>query len=481
LKKRSFWISAAVVLAAAAALAGCGSTTYFNGRTLPPSKLLHRVLVAIQNPSAGTGGALEIIDAYYDIRFAYNNSSQTFSISSYSGSLPATIQNLAEEELGVVYGTGDNSLALIDYAKESSSGSGASLGAAATSVFMTRDKQYIFAAVPSSHVLYIYNRNTSTGYTLSLPGVYRLSVNPGGTALLAFRQNANDAYYLRALTSAQTLEYAGGSTKWPKAAVDCEPMSAPKWCAFQVQSPDSTDSTGNTYGAALNFDRPVKALFSSDGGTAYVLSCGEECGGTSSKVTILPVAPLIFTAGEASGKLPKTGALTEISVPGGASNALIYSSTMYVIGQQLQSDGLFTGKLTVVNLKKNTAGSAIGISDGLAGATSRMVLADDDTLWIGMTKCDNGERYAKSLSYGCLTMFDTSTNSVKLIEPYLGDATGIAAVTGLNKVYVAQGGQLYIYKTTTGASLDNQYVTVTGTAYDAAYIDAASDSNNTVY
>jgi hypothetical protein len=438
-------------------------------------------MVAIQNPSAATGGALEIIDAYYDIRYAYNNSSETFSISSYSGSLPATIQNLPEEQAAAVYGTGDSSFALVDYAKESSGSAGATLGAAASSIFMTRDKQYVFAAVPSSHVISITNRNTNSSWILSLPGVYRLSVNPGGTALLAFRQNANDAYYLRALTSAQTLEYSGGSTKWPKAAVDCEPLAAPKWCAFQVQSPDATDSTGNTYGAPLNFDRPVKALFSPDGGTAYVLSCGKECGGVSSKVTLLPVAPLIFPAGEASGKLPKTGALTEIPVPGGASNALIDSSTMYVVGQQLQTDGLFTGKLTVVNLKTNTAGPAIGISDGFAGAASRMILADDDTLWIGMTKCDNGERYAKGLTYGCLTMFSTSTNTVKLIEPYLGDATGIAAVTGLHKVYVAQGGQLYIYKTTTGTSLDNQNVTVTGTAYDAAYMDATTDSNNTVY
>jgi hypothetical protein len=32
-----------------------------------------------------------------------------------------------------------------------------------------------------------------------------------------------------------------------------------------------------------------------------------------------------------------------------------------------------------------------------------------------------------------------------------------------------------------GSAIDNQYVTVTGTAYDVAYIDAASDGDNTVY
>jgi hypothetical protein len=154
---------------------------------------------------------------------------------------------------------------------------------------------------------------------------------------------------------------------------------------------------------------------------------------------------------------------------------------MYVLGQQLQPDGLFSGNLTVLNLTSNTAGSAVSVSDGTPGATTRMILADDNTLWLGTTKCTNGERYAKGLPYGCLTMYNTSTNTVTMIEPYQGDLTGIAAVTGLHKVYVAQGGQVYIYHTTDGSAIDNQYVTVTGTAYDVAYMDAPTDGNNTVY
>jgi hypothetical protein len=51
----------------------------------------------------------------------------------------------------------------------------------------------------------------------------------------------------------------------------------------------------------------------------------------------------------------------------------------------------------------------------------------------------------------------------------------------LNKIYTAEGGQVYIYTTTDGTALDNQYVTVTGTAWDVAYMDAESDSDNTVY
>jgi hypothetical protein len=112
-----------------------------------------------------------------------------------------------------------------------------------------------------------------------------------------------------------------------------------------------------------------------------------------------------------------------------------------------------------------------------------MIEADDNTLWIAMTGCTNGVRYAtnSATGYGCLTMYNTSTQSVTLLEPYLGDATGIAAVTGLHKIYTATGGQVYIYNTADGSSIDNQYVTVTGTAYDVAYMDAVTDTDNTAY
>jgi hypothetical protein len=267
---------------------------------------------------------------------------------------------------------------------------------------------------------------------------------------------------------------------------------------MQAQSPDAKDSTGNSYGAPLVFDRPVKAIFSVDGSTAYVLNCGMECGGSNSSVSLLPVSPMIFLSGQHSGTLPTNqklqancastanAASCTLPIPGGASNAALSASTMYVAGQQLQSDGLFSGNVTVVSLAGTSSSTAsasgpVSISDGAPGAPSRLLLADDNTLWIGMTKCTNGERYATGKPYGCLTMFNTTTNSVTIIEPFLGDLTGIAAVTGLHKVYVAQGGQVYIYHTTDGSSLNNQYVTVNGTASDVAFMDAHTDANNTVY
>jgi hypothetical protein len=475
-------MSAAAALSVAVMLAGCGQTYYFAGRVLPPSGLSYRVVVAIQNANALSKGALQIMDAYYDVRFAYNNPNVTYSISGFSGSLPVTIQSFPEEQLGAVYGAGDGSLTSISYSKESTAGNQGGLNGASASVFMTRNQSFIFAASQSARVFTVVDRTVSNGdYGLSLPGVYRVSVNPGGTIALAFVQNSNYIYYALKLNSSQTLAYSAGPGSWPKAAVDCEPLNAPAWCLFQAQSPDNIDSTGTPSGAPLTFDRPIKAVFSNDGGTAYILNCGPECGGTAASISLLPVGPMIFQPNQGSGKLPVTGTVTNIAIPGGASNALIDSSTMYVAGQKLMPDGLFTGNLTVVNLNTNTAGAPVSISDGAPGAPSRMILADDNTLWIAMTQCTNGERYAKGKPYGCLTMFNISSDTVTTIEPYEGDGTGIAAVTSLHKLYAAQGGQVYIFSTKDGTAYNNQYVTVTGTAYDVAFMDALSDGNNTVY
>ena len=201
MKKRSLWFSAAGALAAAIVLAGCGTTTYFAGRQLPPSGLPDRVLIAVQNPSVASSGALVIVDAYYDIRFSYNQKVASFSISGYSGQLPVTIQNMPEEQIGAVYGSGDGSLHVVNYQKESDNGAQKGLNGLSSSIFITRNQNYIFAASQQATVLTVVDNTNGGTYALSLPGVYRVSVNPGGSAAMAFVQNSNYAYYARKLTA----------------------------------------------------------------------------------------------------------------------------------------------------------------------------------------------------------------------------------------------------------------------------------------
>ncbi len=473
MKKSSLVFSALAALVTAAILAGCGNNTYFAGRVLPPSGILNRVLIAVQNPSSGSRGALTFVDGYYDIRQSYNDKIPSFSISGYSGSLPVTIQNMPEEQVGAVYGSGDNILNLINYQKESTTGSAGSLNGPSSSVFISRNQSIVIAASEQANLLTVIDRANNRTFSLGLPGAYRVSINPGGTVMMAFVQNSNYGYYPRRLqaTESTTLAaYYAAHQTWPAPYTDCEPKALPGMCLAQAQDANGTP---------LTFDRPVKAIFSADGSSLYVLNCGPECGGVASSITMLPTAPMILQSGQQSGTLPTNP--TVIPVPGGASNALLDSNTLYVLGEQLKPDGLFAGNLTLVNLTNNSAGNPISVSDSAPGQRTRMILGDDNTLWLGGIRCTQGERFATGQPYGCLTIVDTTTNTVKMLEPFLGDLTGIAAVNGLHKVYVAEGGQVYIYSTKDGSSINNFYVTVTGTAYDVAYMDATTDGNNTVY
>jgi hypothetical protein len=66
---------------------------------------------------------------------------------------------------------------------------------------------------------------------------------------------------------------------------------------------------------------------------------------------------------------------------------------------------------------------------------------------------------------------------------YYGSLTGLCWVQNFNKVYTAYGGQVHVFSTVLSATgiateIDNEYVTVQGTALDVAYMDALTDDAN---
>lgn len=496
MKKRSSLYFVAVlssVFLVCNVISSCGKSFYFAGRTLPPSGVLNRVLIAEQNPSAFATGALPFMDAYYDIRHAYNASSGQLSISGYSGKLPLTVQNMPEQQAGAVYGEGDGSLALISYAQEKVSATVAIPGGLSSStegvpyngVFISRDLGYVYAANPAAHVISVVNRNNGVSLTLNLPNAYGIAVNPGGTIALVFVENANQAashtvnvadpasfavYSIVQLTKDQ--QSAAINNPNYLGAQDCEPQKLPSWCAFPVST-----------GPSATFDHPIKAVFSPDGTTAYVVDCGPECGGTTAGLTTIPITASSINTGSTGASGIALVAQSNIAIPNGSTNAIFNADTLYVAGQQYQaSSGLFAGYLTVVNTPGNTIAGTYPISDGVH---NRMVFGDDNTLWIGSSQCNQGVRYQQaqsgsSVQFGCITMFNTANNNVT-IDSYKGDGTGIAGVEGLHKVYTTEGGQIYIYNTTQMTALDNSNVTIAGTAIDCAYMDASTDNDNTIY
>lgn len=496
MKKRSPLYFAAVlsiVFAVCIVVSSCGKSFFFAGRTLPPSGVLNRVLIAEQNPSAFATGSLVFMDAFYDIRHAFNTSGGQLEINGYSGKLPLTIQNMPEQQAGAVYGEGDGSLAVISYGQEKVSAtvgipgslSSSTEGVPYNGALISRDLGYVYAANPASHVISVVNRNGGVSLTLNLPNAYGISVNAGGTVALVFVENATQAanHTVNAANPAsfavysivqlnQTQQAAAANNPNYLGAQDCEPQRQPLWCVFPVST-----------GPSATFDHPIKAVFSPDGTTAYVVNCGPECGGTTAGLTTIPITAGSINTGSTGASGIALVAQSNVAIPNGATNAIFNGNTLYVAGQQYQSSsGLFAGYVTVLNTPANTITGSYSISDGMH---NRMVFADDNTLWIGSSQCNQGVRYQQAQSggniqFGCITMFNTSTNTAT-IDAYKGDGTGIADVEGLHKVYTTEGGQIYIYKTTNMAELDNSNVTIAGTAIDCAYMDSGTDNNNTIY
>lgn len=500
-----FTRAALSILAAAGIfwIAGCtGSRSYLAGRPVPPSTILERVLVAIQNPSTVSQGALQILDARYDIRNSENGKTGSFFISGYTGELPSEILNYPEETSGYVYNSGNGTISPINYTTEAAS-SVITLPGTANSVFVTSNGEYVFAANQSTQYLTVIDNVAGAEVSLNLPNVYKVVVNPAGTVALAFVQNSNYAYRIIRLQQPNGNVMAPPvfhptNGPWPSAVapVNCQPVNLPLYCVVPVL--DQNDNP-------IAFNRPFNTIFSSTGNTAWLLNCGPECGNTAvdpvtgtatASVSFLNTGPLNiynFPGSTYPSPPPNPPPPTEVrrvAVPGGATMALYGNNTLYVSGQQAQPDGLFEGFLSVINLTSNQITAKYPISDG---THTKMLFGDDNTLWIGSQLCQSGERTARNEVNGCLTMLNMNTNKV-LVEPWYGDLTGLCAIINWHKMYTAYGGQIHIYATTdqgittnvgtsatgysAGSELSNYDATVQGTAYDVAYMDAISNAQD---
>ena len=278
----------------------------------------------------------------------------------------------------------------------------------------------------------------------------------------------------------------------PPGAINCQPVAKPIYCILPV---GSSQPNGTVTEPA--FHRPQNAYFSPDGSQVYVLSCGRECGGTGADAQ--PAVHFLNTTTIRTDAYPTSATyvspVTATASVGGATVALSDGSTLYVAGQQLMGDGYFSGVLSVLPISTSTVTGTFNISDG---THTKMLFADDNTLWIGSQNCSSGERAFTNQNVNCLTRFDITGNTaavVPAINPtdpkstvpypnenldprYYGSLTGLCWVEGLHKVYTAYGGQVHAFHTADGSELDNSNFTVQGTAADVAYIDASTNAAN---
>lgn len=467
----------------AVSLSGCHSAAYYYykfpeytyaGRPIPPSKLAQRVMIGVT--ANGSSGSLQIVDASRDIRSNIENTIPFFSISGYSSGFPGTILNFPSELRGYVYSNSDGTLTNINYSTEASSGSVGTFQSGTSAVAIPPTFTRYYGAEEAAGILEVIDNTTGAAVGLNIPNVYKVAVNKGDTVAMAMVRNSNALYRVFKLnqnqypTSALAIQATG--------SVDCQPNLLPTYCAVPVPG---------------TYDRPIGVYFSLDGTTAYVLNCGAECGGQTASVTLLQQGPLNNNVIPSSPIQPSPQ-IVNVPVPGGVTTALSDGTTLYLAGQQLQPDGLFAGFLSTMSQATNTITGKYSISDG---THTKLLFADNNTLWIGSQFCANGERAKLGLNYNCLTrvVLGGSTLSPQIVpnvtpgsltavvpypnqnndQYYYGSLTGICWVETFNKVYTAYGGQVHVFSTIDGSEINNQFVTVQGTALDVAYMDASTD------
>lgn len=238
--------------------------------------------------------------------------------------------------------------------------------------------------------------------TYSVPSATYIALSPSGQYLLVFADNSDSAFLLD--------------------------LKASTIAAVEIPG----------------FARPVNAFFSADNNTAYVLSCGPECGSMAGPPSVSQL------------DIPSKTIKATVAV-GGASVGLMNATTLYVAG----TPGA-TGTYDAVNISTMTRLTANSVAIG-DGTHTTMALAQNNMLYIGASTCANQ-------TTGCLSVVDVSKSAAVPPLPPRGNVTGMLAIVGRNTVYVIEGGYLAIYDTTTSQPQQTQVV-FSGALYSVVQVD----------
>lgn len=420
-----------------ALLVSCGGSS---SGTTAPSALKFRAFVS--NPlhlNITTGQvvpAIEIVDATHDILSA--------SGVSLAGLLPdvGMLEVSPKKDRTLAVSEVGNQVAVVNNQAESGLVSTGISGNTESLLFWT-DSVTAFVAIPSAPILgqapgaveRIDTTSVATTASVPIPGAHYLVSSPTGNQILVFSDSSDSVTLLYPSllgTGSQN------STQIPCSAV---PTAA---CAVS------------------GFDRPVWAVFNSNGSTAYVFNCGFECGGASNA----SIVPLDMGTQTAGAPIPLAGG----GLIGGATIGLMSGNLLYVAGSP---PGIACGNgtsapncgvLTVVDVTTASATAAVLIPDGYH---NRIQMGANGQLFVGSRTCS--EVTSSTETRGCLAIFNTA-NSKVVIPPQNGDVTGIAPIPNRVVVYVCQGGGLQIYDTTTD-QLQTTQVTIVGQAVDVKVVD----------
>jgi hypothetical protein len=440
---RRFWKQAVAVALSVVVfdLSGCGGGGSNGQRT---SGLTKRAFV-----SDDVDGTLHIEDAQKDAESGFTIS---------TGSQPGTMALSPDKSITLVFNAGGtNTLTVVSNSSESVLGRISLPALSMNDLDITGPAQgrYVsmsdntvgFVAVPNCppgacggnanviNAVDIVDLKTNFNVTGTVPITHvarSLVLGPTGAKLLVFSGAGDNEDTLTVIDTATAKGTTPATAATPLGTADCVAASLPPQC----------------------FDRPVSAVFSTDGNTAYVFNCGPECGGTTASLTVVNV-------------MAGSPAPTKNIPLAAASVGLLSGSTLFVAGTPSAMPGALAGRLSVLNTDElATPASPVPISDGFH---NHMELGSNNQLFVGAITC----------SVGCLTIFDSNKNTAS-VDTNTGNVAGIAPITGRNVVYVIEDlvagsfqgmGELRIYDTTTDKLSPTPPIDLVGKGVDVRYVD----------
>ena len=336
-----------VAAVSALLLVSCGGGSSNSSSTTSAaatSKIAQRVFVSNQQSNV-----LQIVDAKQDLL-------STFTVQ--TGLAPIFLVESTAKDVTLVFNSGSNSVGIVDNATE-----------AMTAQIALPDFTESLAISPDGHTAYASVRNAAAvevldlvnkviSNTLAVPGVRRVVLSHNGSRLLAFNDVLPNSF----------------------SVIDTTNLAA-----------------GAVTVTAAGLDHPFTAVFSQDDSTAYILSCGAECGGAAASVTGFTISGNVIGA--------------SVAVPG-ATVGLLNNGSLFVAGNTVASFISGSGQLSVIDPASMTLSKpAIAITDGIHNLMS---MGSNGQLFVGSHACSGAN------NTGCLSIYNSSSGAVST-DPPRGD------------------------------------------------------------
>ena len=355
-----------------------------------------------------------------------------------AGSNPGIMAISPSRNIVASFDPASNSVFAVDTTKEIAIGSnGVRLPGPTSSFIVPTSNQIGYAAVPTAAVngfAYVgaiaqMNFATSSFTTIAVNNAQTVVANSTGTQLLVFSADSDSMTVLNPLAAV------------PPVDTSC----------FYPANGVCTVIPG--------FDRPVYAVINNN--TAYVLNCGPQCGGKQASVMFFDLPSLTIT---------KTIPVDAATV------AVLNNSKLYVAGTSptnhactgQQTLATSCGRLSIVDVG---AGTVVGTAVITDGYHTRMDYNVYNQLFIGSSDCTNigNVNNPSGEVRGCLTIFNAANGSI-IIPPDNGNVGGLQGFTSRTIEYVAEGGNLRVYDTTTDKLLINADFIPNGTIDIVGYV-----------